>query len=74
MNNPTDAKSSPQLMDSCLGFALDYFSNNSSVQLLRNVQLNCSIEQVQAIDNGLKNNEKWRANGQLAMRDLCREL
>ena len=42
MKNPTDAKLSPQLMDSGLGCALKAFSNTSSVQLLRNKQLNCS--------------------------------
>ena len=54
IKNPTDAESIPQLMDSVLGYTLDCSSNNLSVELLMNEQMNCSIEQVHAIDDGLK--------------------
>jgi len=63
MKNSTDAKLSPQLMDLGLRCALEEFSNTLSIQLLRNEQLNCSIEQVQVMDNGLKNIHEMAANG-----------
>ena len=61
-------------MDLGLAYALDCLSNTSSVKLLRNEQLKCSIEQVHALTMGSKiiNDDGQRpfsfGNARLALR------